>query len=130
MIILFILVFVAGFAKAVMDMLQFHFELSIFRSLNMNFWNPSWSWRNKYKNGDPEYGEKFWGSTTIFCLFTDGWHLSQSLFLTAIFASIVLYKPIFNYYDFDAIKTVIDFLILRGIFGLSFTLFYDKILKK
>lgn len=43
------------------------------------FWSQS-SWRNKYKNGDPKQGERFWGSTTVFVMFTDAWHLFTFLF--------------------------------------------------
>jgi hypothetical protein len=37
------------------------------------------SWRNKWKNGYPADGERFWGSSTIFVWLTDGWHLFDFL---------------------------------------------------
>ncbi len=61
---------------------------------------------------------------------SDGWHLFQSIFLTTLFASIVLYKPIFNYHEIDAIRMIADFVILRGVFGFGFVLFYNKLLLK
>lgn len=41
--------------------------------------NPENSWRNKYKNGDPNQGERFLGSTTIFSGLTDNYHLLGSV---------------------------------------------------
>lgn len=43
------------------------------------FWSQS-SWRNKYKNGEPKQGERFFGSSTVFVMFTDGWHLFNFLY--------------------------------------------------
>lgn len=131
MILLFILVFVAGVAKAVMDTLQFHFVSSIFyRGKDDQFWMPSISWKNKYKNGNKEDGESFWGSTTIFISFTDGWHLFQAIFLVSIFLAVIFYVPILTYSEIPVLGKIFDYCILRGIFGLAFTLFYDKLLKK
>ncbi len=133
MIILFILVFVAGFAKAVMDTLLFHFYKSVFSKegdIQNWFWCPDLSWSNKYKDHNPSLGPKFWGSTTCFVLFTDGWHLAQSVLLLTLFTSIVLYKPILSYPDMPILGTRFDYYILRGIFGLSFVLFCNKLLLK
>jgi len=37
-------------------------------------WDLYVSTNNKYKNGDPLQGERFFGSTSVFVIFTDGWH--------------------------------------------------------
>ncbi|MCC7514524.1 MAG: hypothetical protein IT212_07510 [Bacteroidia bacterium] len=126
---IFVFVFIAGACKAVMDTLQFHYDDSIFESPNDRYWDASLSWRNKYKNKDVEQGEKFWGSTTIFVALTDGWHLFQALFLGFIFLSIVTYNPILNY-EVKWLSMLFDYCLLRVIFGLSFNLFYYKILKR
>ena len=42
---------------------------------NPNYWIKNKSWVNKWKNGDPKQGEKFIGSSTVFVIFTDAWHL-------------------------------------------------------
>jgi len=68
------LILVSGLAKAIQDKLGFHFEKSVFSKLG-DYWNPSTSWKRKYKNGDPAQGEAFLGSTTIFVSLTDAWHL-------------------------------------------------------
>ena len=133
MILLFIFVFIAGVAKACMDTLQFHYGNSIFfcspsNKLD-NYFDASVSWRNKYKNGNPEDGPKFIGSTTIFVFLTDGWHLFQAIFLAFIFLSIVFYVPILNYPSIPLLGKLFDYFILSAVFGVAFNLFYDKILK-
>ena len=90
MIIFSILSFgLAGLFNGVMDTLQFHYGSSPFPKDSL-FWNPSLSWRNKYKNGDPGQGPRFPGSTTIFVLVTDGWHLMKALNLAFYRLAIVL----------------------------------------
>ena len=37
-------------------------------------WNPEYTWRNKYKDGIPENGPAFWGSTSVFIWATDPYH--------------------------------------------------------
>ena len=69
-----LLIFVAALSKAIQDKIQFHFHKSIFKNLG-TFWNPEESWKRKYKNNDPNQGELFLGSTTIFVSLTDAWHL-------------------------------------------------------
>ena len=41
------------------------------------FWKPSMSGANKYRNGDPKQGAKFPGSRTWLVFVTDGYHLSR-----------------------------------------------------
>ena len=65
----------AGVAEAVMDILQFKFMESVFKNKNQMFWNPQLSWQNKWKDGCPKFGPKFFGSTTVFVFVTDAWHL-------------------------------------------------------
>lgn len=65
----------AGMAEAVMDTLQFKFYTSVFRKYNGYFWNPDFSWQNKWKQGDPKFGPKFFGSSTFLVWTTDAWHL-------------------------------------------------------
>lgn len=82
--------FLAGFANGVMDTLVFHYSTSKFSNLDPLYWNPSLSWRNKYKDQDPAKGPKFWGSTTFLVWVTDGWHLAKMLYLAFQRTSIVL----------------------------------------
>ncbi len=116
------LLLLAGMFKAVMDTLQFHYGVSVFAEMNPLFWNPEISWKNKYKDGDPTKGEKFFLSKTALVGLTDAWHLSQTLFLTCLVVSIVFYEPI--------VSIIIDFIILKLALTGSFSLFYSKIFTK
>lgn len=117
-----ILIIVAGFAEAVMDKLQFHYDKSIFlRFANQRFWNPEISWVNKWKNGDPIYGEKFIGSSTIFVGVTDAWHLFKSIRTLSLFTSLLFV----SLYLSDSIMLLLAFIAMRIIFGLAFTYFFN-----
>ena len=70
-VISILLIIISGIAKAICDLssddkIKFKPE---------TYWVKSKSWVNKWKNGDPKQGEKFWGSSRWFVLFTDAWHL-------------------------------------------------------
>jgi hypothetical protein len=104
-VIAIILWSLAGAAEAVMETLQFHFSISVFADKNPLFWNPKESWRNKYKDGDPNKGPKFFLSTSSLVFLTDGFHLAQFIQLSAIRTSLVLlastfltipYTPLWN----------------------------------
>ena len=70
--------FVAGSADGLAESLKFHYESTDKKlNLNDNYWNPSISWTNKYKNHDPAQGERFFLSTTALCWTTDGYHMSR-----------------------------------------------------
>ena len=61
---------VSGIFKAVCD-------LSEEGKLKGNplFWHKNEAWKNKWKDGDKSKGEKFFGSSRWFVMFTDAWHL-------------------------------------------------------
>ena len=63
--------FVSGFSKAICDLSE-EGKLKFYKK---TFWLKHFSWQNKWKNGDKAQGEKFWGSSRWFVMFTDGWHL-------------------------------------------------------
>jgi hypothetical protein len=73
------LVFLAGAAKGFNETLQFHWKefRRQFPQANAQWFNPTLSWKNKYKNGDPDAGAKFFGSTSVFIMFTDQYHLNN-----------------------------------------------------
>jgi hypothetical protein len=113
---------IAGFCEAVMDTLQFHFSSSMFYCFkNKYFWDPTISWRNKYKNKDPLAGPRFLFSTTLFVGLTDGWHffkLLRNLFIV-IGVFILLYAIV------GPIWALVYVVIARVVFGLVFTFFYN-----
>lgn len=122
-----ILASIAGMSKAIMDKLQFHYHKCIFKfdpvRYNQNFWDPTLSWSNKYKEGsmtDP----KFFGSTSYFVFLTDAWHLFQMLMLICLFIGIA----VTSFYSGSFIFMMIKVIILRLFFGLSFTLFFNRFL--
>ena len=115
-----ILVILAGIFNSIMDTLQFHYSESIFKSdkFKLKFWYPNISWKNKYKDLNPDKGPKFFGSTTFLVAFTDAWHLFKLLFLFLLFFTIVTYHPIINYYP--PFNIIFDFILLRALFGATF----------
>jgi hypothetical protein len=82
-----ILILVSAYAKAMMDLCS-HGKWGRFDP----FWDPEISWRRKWRNGDPKFGERFPGSSTVFVFLTDGWHLSQFIFLNSFFGAWALYE--------------------------------------
>lgn len=79
------LMILAGAADGLRDAVTYHND-RVLKGLNVSprFWGAD-SWRNKYKNGDPQQGEKFPGSTSVFVFVTDAPHLLKFLdnFFTA-----------------------------------------------
>lgn len=102
--IVYILIIISAVAKAVMDVIS--------EGKWSGWWNKSESWRNKWKDGDPEKGEKFFGSSTFLVWLTDGWHLFQAIFLYSLILGLLLFEGIFNPFW--------DFLIIAVGFGLVF----------
>jgi len=121
-IISLILVAFSSISEAVMDKINFHFDKSIFSDKkNKLFWNPNESWKNKWK--EDLKTEKFLGSSTIFVFTTDAWHLFKFFKNTSLFIGLpLLYLSGFN--------IILSIVISRIVYGLIFTLFFDKILVK
>lgn len=119
----YIFVILASIMNAVMDKIQFHWSKSVFSKIKnkkiLAWANPDGSWRNKWKNGNPDEGERFLGSSTVFVRFTDLWHFSQSFMFACFMAAIVLYS---NYFS---LWVIVDFIILRILFSGVFTIFFD-----
>ncbi len=114
MILGYLLIILAGISEAVMDKVQFHYNKSIFSKLNGLFWDPSISWKNKWKSDLKT--ERFKGSSNIFVFTTDAWHLFK--FLRNLFLFIGI--PLICY---DTEHIIIVCIVARILFGLSFTLF-------
>jgi hypothetical protein len=119
----YLFVIIAAVAKAAMDKLQFHFYNSIFSEQNHFFWNPDESWKNKWKNGNVLFGEKFPFSSTILVFLTDGWHLMQFIFLNTFFLALFLIAL----QDFNYSEAIVQLILLRALFGLVFELHFKYI---
>lgn len=126
-----ITVALAGFAKAICDLSEEN-NLKFYRK---TFWIKDLSWVNKYKldklnrpiriNG--KYVEKFWGSTTIFVMFTDAWHLFgfiERIALITSFTIVGFLASISLYYLFGLL---INYIIFISVFNIFYTY---KILRK
>jgi hypothetical protein len=117
----FILIFLSGLFESVMDTLQFHYDVSIFKKLiNQRYWYPGFSWMNKWKNGDPKQGERFLGSSTIFVGLTDAWHTFKLLHNLTIFLGLFFIAIS----QVTILWMIFYYIIARIIFGLSFSLFF------
>ena len=128
-----ILVILAAIANSISDKIQFHWGSSIFAGRGWDAWaNPQISWRRKWKWAnqklDTMIGEAFPGSSTIFVSFTDLWHFTKSIQLTSIFLACVLWSPIISLQSW-LLETAVNFAILRVIYGVTFEIFYSKVLR-
>jgi hypothetical protein len=122
----------AGICNAIMDSILFHWDKSIFKGSKLEWWaNPEVSYKNKWKNhSNSEDGEKFSGSSTIFVWVTDLWHFAQSFMITFFVLGVLFYDSIVVIKGYPLVSLLIDFVILKGVFSLTFELFWSKILKK
>jgi len=116
-VIVGIMLIVAGISKAVQDKILYHFYESRFKTMG-TFWNPEKSWENKWKDGDPEKGERFPGSSTIFVSLTDAWHLFGMIKNFTLVSAIAVAS---NNYFF-----LLGYLVLVGSFHLFFTYIFTK----
>ena len=125
LLIVTLLLIFSSISNAIMDTLQHHFNISIFRKLNSNWWDPSISWKHKYKGGDPKNGPRFFGATTYFVLFTDAWHFFQFIFFTSIHLILLLLLNII--FSFIWWYWILGLVILKVLHGLIFELLYKKL---
>ena len=91
-----VLTIVSGFSKAVMDLS----EEGKIKFKPSRYWIKAMSSPNKWKNGDPRKGEKFFGSSRWFVSLTDAWHVFGYIFRVSYaiaflaIGSLVLYNPL------------------------------------
>src|SRR5687767_4063239 len=103
------LIFLAGASKGFNETLEFHWKgfRHMFQDVNRQWFDPEVSWRNKYKNGDPEAGARFPLSTSVFVMYTDQYHLNNFVNKMAWSSAIVIKigegKKPFKYYLLDMV---------------------------
>lgn len=100
-----------GIYEGGMDYLQFHYKGT------SQFLQPASSWRNKWKDGDPLKGEKFWQSSRLLVFTTDGWHLCKFLRNISIMSCIAL---LLIYTGQTLLCAICIVLLLRLIYGIGF----------
>lgn len=110
-----ILMALAGFFNACMNVLRFRWDNCIFKDWkNQNWINPVLSWPNKWKPTS-KFGD--FVMSTMLVWVTDFWHLLKFLMLLSISLSIVFYTPIINWW----IDWIFYFLAFTVIFEISFS---------
>jgi len=103
------LLFTAGLAKGFNEALQYKYNgfEDIFPKANDQWFYPTFSYNNKYKDNDPTKGAKFPLSTTVLVMFTDQYHLNNFIQRAAMSAALVIKigegkKPL-KHYLFDVL---------------------------
>jgi hypothetical protein len=119
----------ASIFKALIDVLNSRFNVSVFNKIKneklRNWFNPTISWKNKYKDGDSKKGPKFFLSTTVFVMFTDGWHLFNSGMIFSFILALTL-----NAYYVPFFSIIIDTILYHILYGIVFQPLYSKFLIK
>jgi len=119
-----IFITLAAIFNAVMDTLSFRYNTSIFSNYPQwkQYLDPSVSWENKYKNGDPTQGPRFFGSETFLVFLTDGWHLAKTLMILCFSSAAVAYTSLLGSWC--------DVLLFYTLFGTVFQIFFGNIFIK
>ena len=71
----------AGAADGTAESVKWHYHEQFSTTVPGNdpdYWNPDISWKNKYRDGTPESGPAYFGSTTFLAWTTDGYHLMRT----------------------------------------------------
>jgi hypothetical protein len=118
----FILVMLASICNAVMDVITFHYDFSVFKKYNAVYWNPAISWKNKYVDWDNHNRLRRRFLFHLFAVpaaFTDAWHFFKSSMIVLLVLAIVLYEPFFG--------IAYDFVGMGLLWNIGFLLFYKRI---
>lgn len=121
----------SGAAKAIQDTITHHYSQSIFKQAGQ-WWNPSESWKAKYKDWD--HGDKqpaFPLATTWLVSLTDAWHafglVHRATLLLAGIAGGLLAGQSYGYGWAYWKGTFIWFVVILFTGAISFHLFYTYI---
>ncbi|GEM_PF-2628460 len=120
--------FLAGMADGTVEILRHDYDnfKKVFPGARDSYWNSEVSWKNKWKDGDPAKGEKFFQSAYLLAWTTDGYHLLRSANKALICGAIVFHigdrhKPFVHY--------LYDFAICSATYTAGFTTTYSLIFK-
>ncbi len=101
------LMFLAGAAKGFNETLQFNYKgfSNVFPKANKFWFDPAFSFKNKYKDHDPAKGAAFPLSTSVLVMFTDQYHLNNFIHRASLTAALVIKigegKKPFKHYVYD-----------------------------
>jgi hypothetical protein len=133
---------IAGVSNSIMDTLNFKYKDSIFSKIPETskwYWwlnTPNITWKNKYKNRDPEQGPAFPGSTTWLVWVTDAWHFFQMIMFSCLqlmitLPIVTLYSIVFPVETWEFIvMTIVLFITFKVTLSSTFELFWSRIWKK
>lgn len=114
----------AGIMNSIMDVIRYRWNMCIFKDFPFQQWiDPKISWKNKWKDGDANKGERFFGSSTFLVWLTDLWHFAKMLMLLSIMMAI----SSSSFYLFPIINWWVDIFILYCSFTIPFEIFFSKI---
>ena len=127
----FILFSLAAMCNAVMYTCTHHYSTSVFKNLNPKFWNAEISWRSKYIDNDPKMGRKkwFWGINYPVQI-SDSFHFFKSLMIIFICLTISTFDRDSAFVEYNILSLFVIILIYGIIWNLTFSLFYNKVLRK
>jgi hypothetical protein len=103
------LVMLSGMAKGFNETLEFNWHgfAAVFPKANPKWFWPQQSFKNKYKDNDPEKGAKFPLSTSVLVFLTDQYHLNNFIHRATLTAALVIKigdgKKPFKQYVYDAL---------------------------
>lgn len=125
--------FVSGMLDGTIESISYHYDNGFkkrFHNINNQFWDPSVSWQNKYKNGNSLMGPKFAGSTNMFVCTTDGYHMLRAAKRAVDGLTLAYYvnKECTNMRKSNNKKwknIITDFLVLSAIRSVGFNLTYN-----
>jgi len=121
----------AAICNALIDVISFHFYQSIFSTRNQYIWNPTYSWRSKYIDGNPDKGRIKWHIWSFYfnkpLFFCDAWHRYKSLMIICLCLSIVTFQSL----EYQLLSGCLDSLLYAGVYGtlwnMIFNLFYNRV---
>lgn len=119
--------YLSGVSDGTAETIKFHYSKfdNVFPNANQNYWNPEYSWTNKYKNNNYTSGPKYFGSTTFLVWTTDGYHMTRFVKNTMVVTTIIIHpkeKKKFSQYLFDL-------LVHTSAYHLGFHTTYETIFK-
>lgn len=116
----------SSICNSVMDILTHHYERSVFKGKDRQYWDPTISWKNKYVDWDSGLTQrkKIFGINKHVSL-TDGWHLFKSLMIIFLVTSIITISNT----NINLLYSIGLFILYGIVWNLTFNLFYHKILR-
>lgn len=119
-----ILITISASSLAALDILHNRFHESIFKNMNDLWWDPTFSWRNKYKRRSQYLGPKFIGSTTIFSFVTDAVSMFKFIHIISLFVGLFL---IFTFLGPEGL--IYEFIISFVYHKIVYMAFYNIVFK-